>query len=158
MEYNIEKKLKLDGFKKITNNEIVKVHDNYIWSKARDGYECIMDIYGNTLYSLNVFDFEVAYLGRGYFKQIPKSFLNSLQIYKDGNSLAGIKDIRFDDSAIIGYDSNGSQCLLDDNGAIISKWYNSIHKFSNSITPVRLLTPKDKMKFGFINKLGNEVI
>ena len=158
MKYSVDKKLDLRRFKKISNNEIVKVHDNYVWSKARDRYECIMDIYGNTLYSWNVFDFGVAYLGRGYFKKIPKTIFKSFQLYKDGNSLAGIKYIRFDDDAIIGYDLDGSQCLLDDSEAIISKRYNSIHKFSNSIAPVKLLTPKDKMKVGFINKLGNEVI
>lgn len=157
MKYSVDKKLDLRRFKKIVNDEIINVCDNYIEVVKKFDYKYIMDIHGKCLHVLSPFTFEIKYLGKGFFIKIqnPKLIPN---IYKDDRIITGIKDVRFEDDNVVGITPYNQECLFDDSGTIISNDYIKIYKFSNSVAPVKLTTPEDKIKYGFINDLGKELI
>lgn len=156
MQYSIEKRLKLDNFKKIKNGKVISVEDKYIWLKNEDNANFVIDINGKNIVSYS-FDTAFKHLKDGLFLDIPYDELLMDNVYKENYRINNIHKIKFYSDIKVGIDAFNNMVLLDNNGFKISKLYSYIYNFSNNHAPVKDDT-KNKPKYGIIDSTGVEVI
>lgn len=88
MNYTIEKKLILDEFFKITDQEILKVDDRYIWLKNGFGKK-IIDINGKYINTV-LPEYELKHIKNGFFLESFSSSILLDNVYKENNTIDNI--------------------------------------------------------------------
>ena len=153
------KKIIVDGFKKITDYRIKKVEDNYIWvvtgSNFFDfGNECsVIDFDGNVLFDDIDELHDYTYIGNNIFKYGLFHYYNYYIVDNHKTKLLdGVKDIKnYDNFMTVNY--NDYAVLTDNNFKTISNKYDSIGEFYEGYA---IVDKKDKC--GLIDKTGKEII
>lgn len=144
MDIKVERFLKLNGCKKITDKEIIKVEDNYIYvKKSRDFLDTsymVIDLEGNI-----IADRKCEYLKRDFF-------MINYCIYKKNKKIDKLQHVKIYDSFILGI-FDDYMVLMDFDCNYISDKYDKISEFYNGVSVVL----KDN-KWGAIDTCGNVLV